>query len=551
MAKITGKQEILADLEKRVADKILEQSNFDLLKKLVENADTLDEAIKIAELGTTYKRTGFHFDKRLERQNNAISYFKKNKELSFETDKNAITHKLIVGDNYPALLNLLVEYKGKIDVIYIDPPYGKDSMGEFAETNYENAITRDNLLSMLYPRLIVAKQLLSESGVIFCSIDDRNQAYVKCLFDEVFEERNFVAEFVWKCRNSLQHDEPLVSSQTERILIYAKDITLWNSDDGYKFNRIRKPFDANEYNNPDNDPRGPWLSSGKTRNDGRPAYTVVSPTGVKFTKQWIPSPKEFERWDKEGLIWWGKDGNSMPRKKAFLKDFQGNAISDILMDEYTDEVKDDKLKRTKRWEIGTTESGTKGMKELFDDIQVFDYPKPWTLIKYLITISSHKNAIVLDFFAGSGTAGQAVLELNKEDKGQRTFICVQLPENLDDAIEKNKKNEILKNQIALCDKLKRPHNLAEITCERLRRVMTGKDFAGNSDFKWAKDNKPLGGNLDVYDIAEVANFENVKGKTPFDVIDETLYGNEKFMNVKEKVEWVCDNFEVTQKRLEE
>ena len=168
----------MSELEKRVKEQILERSNYDLLKKLIEKADTLDEAIKIAELGTTYKRTGFHFDKRLEKQSDTITYFKKNEALSFVTDPQAITHKLIIGDNYPALLNLLIEYKGRINVIYIDPPYGKDSMGEFAETNYDNAITRDNLLSMLYPRLMLARQLLSDDGVIFCSIDDKNQAYV-------------------------------------------------------------------------------------------------------------------------------------------------------------------------------------------------------------------------------------------------------------------------------------------------------------------------------------------------------------------------------------
>lgn len=116
----------------------------------------------------------------------AIHYFEKNEQLSFSTKKDALTHKLIIGDNYKALQNLLIQYKNKIDVIYIDPPYGKDSMGEFAQTNYENAISRDNLLSMLYPRLMLAKQLLSDNGLIFCSIDDKNQAYIKCLFDEVF-----------------------------------------------------------------------------------------------------------------------------------------------------------------------------------------------------------------------------------------------------------------------------------------------------------------------------------------------------------------------------
>ena len=121
-----------------------------------------------------------------------INYFKKNEDLSFHTDDSKPTNKLIIGDNYQALQNLLIQYKNKINVIYIDPPYGKDSMGEFAKTNYNNAITRDNLLSMLYPRLQLAKQLLSDDGVIFCSIDDKNQAYVKCLFDEVFGEDKFL-----------------------------------------------------------------------------------------------------------------------------------------------------------------------------------------------------------------------------------------------------------------------------------------------------------------------------------------------------------------------
>ena len=144
------KDSLIAEIEKRVSDKILEQSNADLLIKLIKNADSLDEAINIAALGTTYKRTGLHFDKRLEKMSETIKYFKKNEALSFHTDDSKPTHKLIIGDNYEALQNLLIQYKGKVDVIYIDPPYGKDSMGEFAATNYNNAITRDNLLSMLY-----------------------------------------------------------------------------------------------------------------------------------------------------------------------------------------------------------------------------------------------------------------------------------------------------------------------------------------------------------------------------------------------------------------
>ena len=185
------RQSLIDEIKKRVQDRILEQTNAELLIKLITNADSLDEAINIAALGTTYKRTGLHFDKRLEKMSDEIRYFKKNEKLSFRTDDKKPVNKLIIGDNYQALQNLLIQYKSKIDIIYIDPPYGKDSMGEFAKTNYNNAITRDNLLSMLYPRLILARQLLSDEGVIFCSIDDKNQAYVKCLFDEIFGEANF------------------------------------------------------------------------------------------------------------------------------------------------------------------------------------------------------------------------------------------------------------------------------------------------------------------------------------------------------------------------
>ncbi|MBR2771770.1 MAG: site-specific DNA-methyltransferase, partial [Bacteroidales bacterium] len=219
----TIKDDLIAEIDKRVADKILEPANAELLKKLIRQADNDNEAMSIAELGTTYKRTGLHFDKRLERMTDDICYFKKNEALSFHTDDGKPVHKLIIGDNYQALQNLLIQYKGKIDVIYIDPPYGKDNLGEFAQTNYENAITRDNLLSMLYPRLMLAKMLLSDSGVIFCSIDDRNQAYVKCLFDEVFGESNFIACI---CREAIKGGSKAknIKRVHDYVLAYVKQL---------------------------------------------------------------------------------------------------------------------------------------------------------------------------------------------------------------------------------------------------------------------------------------------------------------------------------------
>ena len=158
----TIKKSLISEIERRINDKIIENTNAQLIIKLINSAESINEAIMIGELGTTYKRTGMHFDKRFEK-------------LSFEDDKTNLKHELIIGDNYDALLNLLISYRNKIDVIYIDPPYGKDSMEEFADMNYDNNLTRDNLLSMLYPRLLLAKELLNkESGVIFCSIDDKN-----------------------------------------------------------------------------------------------------------------------------------------------------------------------------------------------------------------------------------------------------------------------------------------------------------------------------------------------------------------------------------------
>ncbi|RDU54020.1 hypothetical protein CQA40_04225, partial [Helicobacter sp. MIT 01-3238] len=134
-----------------------------------------------------------------------------------------MTHTLIIGDNYPALLNLLITYREKIKVIYIDPPYGKDNLGDFAPTNYNNAITRDNLLSMLKPRLELAKMLLRDDGVIFCSIDDRNQAYLKCLFDDIFGERNFCRDMIW-LKGNAQNDADTIQRNHETILCYAKNI---------------------------------------------------------------------------------------------------------------------------------------------------------------------------------------------------------------------------------------------------------------------------------------------------------------------------------------
>lgn len=506
----TNKQNLIDEINRRVDDKILERSNADLLIKLINQAETLTEAISIAELGTTYKRTGFHFDKRLEKIGNTIKYFKKNEKMSFSDGSDDIPNKLIIGDNYDALLNLLVEYKGRIDVIYIDPPYGKDSMGEFAQTNYDNALTRDNLLSMLYPRLLIAKQLLSEKGMIFCSIDDKNHAYVKCLFDEVFNEKHFINSFVWKKNSSSKTEKDKYTINTEYILLYAKTAM-------YDLNEVFKPLaEATKklYKYDDNDGRGKYrlYPLQKPAAPGpETTYDYVDNMGKKWKcppKGWRMKYSKLKALENDGRLFLG---NAVLSEKAYWNErkSEGKVIDTLWND------------------ISENSVGTSELKDIIGTA-IFDNPKPVDLIKRCIDIACD-NAIILDFFAGSGTTGQAVIELNNDDLGNRKFIlCTN--------------NEITPTT---------PNGIAyDVTTKRLKRTMTGECYDGSKDFKWLEKHKPLGGSLDVYEIASVSNAEKVAGKTAFDVIDETLYDKEKFKTLKEKIEWVCENFDGTQKMIE-
>ena len=436
------------------------------MSKLIKNAENKEEAIAIAELGTTYKRTGFHFDKKLEKIGSTIKYFKKNSELSFCQNEHSKTHKLIIGDNYDALLNLSISYKGKIDVIYIDPPYGKDDMGEFADTNYNNAITRDNLLSMLYPRLVLARQLLSDEGVIFCSIDDKNQAYVKCLFDEIFGERNFVGNLIWEKKYTVSNDSKGYSDNHDYLVVYTKDF------DNAKLGRMPRTEQMNKaYKNPDNDVRGVWKATPLHAKSGTNTSSYCFPNGIKF----MPPLGTFRRFSDESMlrmynnneIWFGVNGDAVPSKKTFLSQIssaEGTVPSTLLKYE----------------KAGLNSDGLLVLKEVFQGQIVFSNPKPVKLIKLLLTIGiQSKGGFVLDFFAGSGTTGQAVLELNKEDGGNRTFIlCTN-----------NEKTDMNPNGIAY-----------DVTSKRLKRVMTGSCYDGTNDFEWIKKNSPLGDNLDVFEI---------------------------------------------------
>lgn len=526
-------KEIRADLikqiNKRVSDKVIEKSNANLLIKLIDKADSLEEAISIAELGTMYKSTGFHFDVRLEKSSDTIHYLKKNDGLSF-SDGSA-PNKLIIGENYSALQNLLIQYRGKVDMIYIDPPYGKDSMGEHAKTNYENAITRDNLLSSLYPRLVLAKQLLTRSGSIWCSINDQNQAYVKCLFDEVFEERNMIACFPKKGSGGKQ-DSTHFAVIHEYVLCYAKDkndykageiqtkkeYKYWSDKHQCKYNLqlLRKWGDNAARDDRPNlfyplyfNEKSGSLSLEKTDCDDIEILPMLSDTEEG---RW--------RWEKSTMRSNLQDGRVTVIKK------KGECIAyEMIL-----ESEEDNSKLYNTWIDDVDNRTGKVMLKNIMGKDLFSYPKPVDLMRQLIQMATpNKDALVLDFYAGSGTTGHAVLDLNQQDGGSRKFIICTL-------------NEVTKTT---------PSGIAyDCTSKRLKRIMTGSCYDGSSSFAWIRDNRPYGGSLEVTEIAEIAAFAGMKGQTPFDVIDEKLYGLDMFDNIRDKIKWVCTNFRNTQKLLE-
>lgn len=523
------KNSLIEELNHRVEEKILEPENAALLKKLISSAENDDDARAIAALGTTYKRTGFHFDKRLEKHvmSNTIKYFEKNENLSFgERKEGEPIHKLIIGDNYDALNNLLIQYKNLIDVIYIDPPYGKDSLGEYAKTNYNNAISRDNLLSILYFRLQIAKNLLSESGVIFCSIDDRNQAYVKCLFDEIFKEKNFLICFPKKGSGAKQ-DSTHFAKIHEYVLCYAKNKESYISgkisiEKNYPF------YDENKKLYYKTQLLRKWGDSCLRKDRQKMFYPLYYNPQTKSIS--IDEKKDGDievlpmiDADTEGRWRWGKETMRDGIKDDVIEIVEKKGIY-IAYEKLYAQPDDDTTKLYSSWIDDVVNSTGKS---LLKSIGVpFDYPKPMDLIDKLLQMATNnKNSIILDFYAGSGTTGHAVLDLNSRDEGKRSFILCQINEPADNA----------------------PNGIAyDVTSKRLKRVMTGQCYNGEKDFKWLEDNNPYGGTLEVYEIKEISNSSAVQGKTPFDVIDETLYGKEKFTNISEKIEWVCSNFAHTQ-----
>ena len=402
--------------------------------------------------------------------------------VNFDSTENIF----IEGENLDVLKVLQKSYFNSIKMIYIDPPYNtgndfvyndnfkqdlkdyQEKSGElddegnlklaFKKNSKENGHFHSKWLNMMLPRLHLAKNLLKDDGVIFISIDDNEQAQLKLLCDEVFGEENFIADVIWNSTKSVTNTA-LISVSHTYTLIYAKNI------DYYIKNRekFRLPEDGEGFSNPDNDPRGEWKADPFQVGGWRPnqQYEIVNPkTGKVYTPNegasWKNDYEKYQELVKDNRIIFGKTGDGAPLRKRFKWEAEERG----------------KVTKTIWDDVETTTNGTQLLKKMFDGTAVFSNPKPIGLLQRILSLSTEKNSndIILDFFSGSGTTAHAIMELNK-DGGNRKFIVVQLPEQLD---PKDKEQKIAYD---FCKSNKLSTNIAEISKERIRRA--GKQIAEN------------------------------------------------------------------------
>ena len=448
---------------------------------------------------------------------------------------------MIEGDNLEVLKLLQKSYAGKVKLIYIDPPYntGKDfiypddfrndlrnylEMTEQIDRENHHTLSSNsetsgrfhtNWLNMMYSRLKLARSLLTDNGVIIISIDDHEQSDLKHICNQVFGEENFVAIFCWQKFHSVKSNANFnVSTNHEYILAYSKNASL------VKFNKLPMSEDALKvYKNPDNDHRGPWRTAPLTvslltgargaayKRTGQSTglYEIQGPNGKVFKptpgRCWI-SRESFEKLKSDNRIWWGKNNDAVPMQKIFLSERESTKTIGTFWGHV---------------DFGSNKKANEELKELFAENAVetvnFPTPKPTQLIKKLIYITDNEenDQVIMDFFAGSGTTGDAVFRINAEDHGKRRFILVQLPERLID------------------DRFK---TIAEITKERLRRAADkvkneNPTFTGDLGFRvfkldssnirsWEPDRDDLEGSL-------LQNVEHIKSdRTENDILYELL-----------------------------
>jgi len=369
---------------------------------------------------------------------------KKNKALSLGTSENLI----IEGDNLEALKALMPYYVGKVKCIYIDPPYNtgnegwvyndnvnspkiKQWIGKVVGSEGEDLTRHDKWLCMMYPRLKLLHDLLRDDGVIFVSIDDNEHCHLKIILDELFGAENFVTNIIWQKKYTQSNDAKYFSATHDFIVCYAKN----EKNKDFKINLLARTAEQNaRYKNPDNDPRGNWMTQplhAKSGTDKKYSFTFKN--GVT----WKPPVGTFPRYsletlrkaDKEGQIWFGSNGTAVPRLKKYLLEMKEGVIPKTI------------------WlydEVGSNDEARSELKKIFSN-NPFDTPKPTRLLKTIFKLGSNKNDLMLDSFAGSGTTADAVMQLNKEDGGNRKFILVEIDKNVAQKITAERVRRVSKN----------------------------------------------------------------------------------------------------------
>jgi adenine-specific DNA-methyltransferase len=400
--------------------------------------------------------------------------------VSFDSTRNLF----IEGDNLEALKILQESYLGSVKMIYIDPPYNtgndfvyEDDFSESTQDFFEKSMQIDekgnrlvantetngrfhsDWLSFIYPRLKLARNLLSDDGVIFISIDDVELSNLNKVCDEIFGSENFIANFVWEKRTN-RENRKVVSSRHDYIVCYTKTKT--------KGIRALSQLPMSEkalanYKNPDNDPRGLWKSDPASAQAGHGTksqfYTLTAPNGKKHELEsgrcWVYTQPEMQRAIEEGRIWFGRNGNGVPRIKTYLDAKERGLTPETII--FAEDA-------------STNEVAKNSLKELFDGKAVFETPKPVSLLKLLLQMSC-KEGIAMDFFAGSGSLAHAVMELSAQDGEKRHFISVQIPEDVPSNSEAKKAGY---------------KNIADIAKDRIRRA--GKIFLESEHHSsWNRD----------------------------------------------------------------
>jgi adenine-specific DNA-methyltransferase len=401
-----------------------------------------------------------------------------------DLDGNLIIH----GDNLHALKALMPRYAGKVDCIFIDPPYNTGNEGwsyndnvnapmikEWLASNpigIEDGLRHDKWCAMMWPRLRLLYELLSDEGSFWMTLDENEIHRARSIMDELFGEENFVDTVIWHKNYAPKATVQYFSSDHDYIIVYAKDVEKW------KPNLLKRSEEQDEvYKNLDNDPRGRWRPNNLAARNfySKGTYAITCPGGRVIPgpppgSYWRVSEERLWELDRDGRIWWGEDGNNVPAPKIFLSEVRKGRVAQTLW----------------RWsEVGHTQEAKKEILDIFSEegSEIFLTPKPTRLVGRIVELSLNENGLILDSFAGSGTTAHAVLEANRRDGGDRRFILVEMEDYAD-----------------------------KLTAERMRRVINGYSFTGTQRTELARESLNWRALQKADDLVhEVEAIENLHG----------------------------------------